>query len=304
MPNETGKITKQYIAFVLQQQKDPDTFDAIFEPLCRKIKEEKLPYRFRKDEQTLQWECVEVSDDTDLWLKRFITEHEQMLELKKDVRKLANHNPDIDKQGLMSVLITGETGTGKEIIARAIHGDSLGKFVAVNCAGIPHELFESHFFGHKKGSFTGAIRDNAGYMRAAKDGTLFLDEVSELPMDAQAKLLRALQERQVMAVGEDTIPYEINCRVVCATNRKLTEIPFREDLLARLSVFELHTLPLSSRRDDIKLILESLEGGKEFIEAYHALQNKQIGGTLDVKYNVRSLQSHVQRYKVLGRLPE
>jgi transcriptional regulator with GAF, ATPase, and Fis domain len=156
-----------------------------------------------------------------------------------------------------SVLITGETGTGKELVAHEIHQRSTRRgrpMIRVNCASIPKELFESEFFGHVKGAFTGAVRDRAGRFESADGGTLFLDEIGEVPMDLQAKLLRVLQEKRYERVGEDRTR-RADVRIVGATNRDLKREAaagrFREDLYYRLSVFPIQVAPLRDRREDI-----------------------------------------------------
>jgi transcriptional regulator with GAF, ATPase, and Fis domain len=156
-----------------------------------------------------------------------------------------------------SVLITGETGTGKELVAHEIHQRSARKgrpMIRVNCASIPKELFESEFFGHVKGAFTGAVKDRAGRFESADGGTLFLDEIGEVPMDLQAKLLRVLQEKRYERVGEDRTR-RADVRIVGATNRDLKREAaagrFREDLYYRLSVFPIQVAPLRDRREDI-----------------------------------------------------
>ena len=168
-----------------------------------------------------------------------------------------------------SVFIHGQSGTGKEVLARAIHMASPradGEFIAVNCSAIPESLFESEFFGHLKGSFTGATRDHKGLFQASQGGTLFLDEIGDMPMSFQVKLLRAIQERSVRPVGA-TRTQPVDVRIISATHRDLDELRnsgfFREDLYYRLNVVALDIPSLAERREDIPLLanyfLETLE---------------------------------------------
>ena len=159
-----------------------------------------------------------------------------------------------------SVLITGESGTGKEVIAQAIHHNSPrrdGRFVAINCGAIPDSILESELFGHKKGSFTGATADREGLLQSADGGTLFLDEIGNLPLNVQKTLLRFLEEREFLRVG-DTQPIKVDVRLLSATNSDLAEEveqgSFREDLYYRLNVINLHLPPLRERRPDIPLL--------------------------------------------------
>ena len=167
---------------------------------------------------------------------------EQMLNILSIVQKVAASDS--------SVLIYGESGTGKELVARAVHYQSNrreGPFVKVNCGALPHDLVESELFGHEKGSFTGAVRQKKGKFELAEGGTIFLDEVGDIPLETQVKLLRVLQERQFDRVGgEQTL--DVDVRIVAATNRQLREMVaeglFREDLFYRLEVIPLHLPPL------------------------------------------------------------
>lgn len=177
-----------------------------------------------------------------------------------------------------SVLVIGESGTGKELVARAIHelsGVRDGPFVAVNCGAIPESLIESELFGHKKGSFTGAIADKPGLFETADGGTLFLDEIGELPLGMQVKLLRALQDRAIRRVGgNDTI--KIDVRIVAATNKNLEEAAkkgtFREDLYYRLNVILLETPPLRDRVGDVEELLGV------FFRRFNEKQKRNLSG--------------------------
>lgn len=240
-------------------------------------------------------ELKDALEGTELWLKRFITEDPDTLKMKDDARKLAKCDNE--------VLITGETGTGKELIARCMIANRTGKFIAVNCAGLPETLIESELFGYVKGSFTGADNSRIGLMAAAKDGVLFLDEIGELPLSVQAKLLRALQDKVVRRVGGKE-EEEISCKFVCATHRNIKAMvdheQFRQDLYARVSTLELDIKPLRERERDIVPLLMSMPGGKQLIAEMQRLSIPLH--KIDLKFNVRSLQQAVIRYAVLGRI--
>jgi two-component system, NtrC family, response regulator PilR len=204
-----------------------------------------------------------------------------------------------------NVLITGESGTGKEVVAKSIHYNGPLKdkpFVTVNCGAIPESLMESEMFGHKKGSFTGAVADKIGLFEVADDGTLFLDEVGELPLSIQVKLLRAIQERMIRRVGaiDDS---KINVRIIAATNRNLEDMvkqgTFRQDLYYRLNVINIRTPSLRERADDIPLL------ANHFLKKYNERLGKSIQGITDdamemmKKYdypgNVRELENIIER---------
>jgi PAS domain S-box-containing protein len=208
-----------------------------------------------------------------------------------------------------TVLITGETGTGKELIARALHRRSRRAsraFIVVNCAAIPQSLIASELFGHEKGAFTGAMQRRTGRFEAADGGTIFLDEIGELPMEAQVALLRVLQEREFDRVG-GTEPVRVDVRVLAATNRDLQQAvdagTFRRDLFYRLNVFPLHLPPLRERPGDIRLLIEYLidrfakKAGKKFTDITQ--RTVQLLMNYDWPGNIRELQNVIERAVVL-----
>ncbi|MGD0814853.1 MAG: sigma 54-interacting transcriptional regulator [Verrucomicrobiota bacterium] len=209
-----------------------------------------------------------------------------------------------------SVLILGETGTGKELVAHEIHGRSArkdGPSVRVNCASIPRELFESEFFGHVRGSFTGAVKDRAGRFETAEGGTIFLDEVGEIPLDIQNKLLRVLQEKRYERVGDDRTR-RANVRIVAATNRDLKKAAaagrFREDLYYRLNVFPVQVPPLRARMDDIPLLAKHFVdlSARELKCAKPRLTRAAVTQlqSYDWPGNVRELRNVVERSVILA----
>jgi two-component system response regulator PilR (NtrC family) len=204
-----------------------------------------------------------------------------------------------------NVLIVGESGTGKELFARAIHYNGVTRekpFVAVNCGAIPETLIESELFGYRRGAFTGAIRDKVGYFEAANGGTLFLDEISTLPLAVQSSLLRVLEEKVVVPVG-DTHPRPIELRVIAASNQDLekmvAEKTFREDLLFRLNVVKITLPPLRQRKEDIPLLVH------HFLDKYTRQMNKHVPGLTngamrallnhEWRGNVRELENVIER---------
>ena len=210
-----------------------------------------------------------------------------------------------------SVLILGETGTGKELVAHEIHRRSrrAGRpLIRVNCASIPHELYESEFFGHAKGAFTGALRDRAGRFETAEGGTLFLDEIGEVPLDLQGKLLRALQEKRYERVGEDRTR-RADVRIVAATNRDLRkEVAagrFREDLYYRLNVFPIRIAPLRDRMDDLLPLAQHFVAlsAKELRCARPRLTQAALARLqgYDWPGNVRELRNVIERGVILAR---
>ncbi|HND89503.1 MAG TPA: sigma-54 dependent transcriptional regulator [Saprospiraceae bacterium] len=230
-----------------------------------------------------------------------IGESAPILEIKKMLERVAPTDS--------RVLITGQNGTGKELVARWIHEKSNraeGPIVEVNCAAIPSELIESELFGHKKGSFTGAIADKPGKFESASGGTLFLDEIGDMSLDAQAKVLRALQESKITRVG-DSKEIKVDVRVLAATNKDLrNEIAngrFREDLYHRLAVIVVKVPSLNERRDDIPLLIEHFNrriaddyghAAKQFSpEAIKALQEYNWTG------NIRELANVIERLFIL-----
>ena len=198
------------------------------------------------------------SGSVENWRSQLITRSSAMEDLLSQAKRVAASDA--------SVCIFGASGTGKELLARAIHGASPrgeAPFVAVNCGAIPEGLLESELFGHKKGSFTGAVADRRGLFQAAQGGTLFLDEIGDMPLSLQVKLLRALEERKIRPVGSHE-SFEVDVRVIAATHRKLEERiasgEFREDLYYRLNVVKLTIPALADRREDIPLLANSFLG--------------------------------------------
>ena len=266
-------------------------------------------------------------DDLILKVQRLLKHKELALEnqaLRKEVDEKYNFNNIIGQSPEMqevfnlikkvsstkgNVLITGKSGTGKELVARAIHFNSLRKnkrFVAINCGAIVGTLMESEFFGHKKGSFTGAINDKDGFFKIANLGTLFLDEVGDIPLPLQVKLLRAIEEEEVYAVGSSN-PINVDVRIIAATNRELaSEVErgnFREDLYYRLNVIEIPLPSLTSRKEDIPLLVQ------HFIKKYNQELNRHIKNpdnktmrilrNHDRKGGIRELENVIERALIL-----
>ena len=234
--------------------------------------------------------------------RAFIGESLQIRKVKDMIGRIAQTNS--------SVLITGESGPGKEVVARTIHEQSpvsSGPFVAINIGGVPENLLESELFGYEKGAFTGAVGRKSGMFELANGGTLFLDEIGDMPLALQVKILRVLQERSITRLG-GTEPMPINARIVCATNKDLEEMvregKFREDLFFRLNVVRIHIPPLRERKDDIPLlaawIIKKLNTnmGRHFSgltpEAMEKLKNYDFYG------NIRELENILERAAIFS----
>ena len=236
------------------------------------------------------------------WRQAIITRSPQMESLLTEARLVATSDA--------SVLIHGDSGTGKELLARALHASSprnQAPFVAVNCGAIPDSLIESELFGHVKGAFTGAVRDADGMFTSAHGGTIFLDEIADLPLPMQVKLLRVLQEREVRPVGSAK-SHKIDVRVISASNRKLEDEValgrFREDLFYRLNVVALSLPPLTQRREDIALLAQHFLQGlaKRYAKAATAFAPGALEQLSTAAWpgNIRQLQNVVERCVVLS----
>ncbi len=274
-------------------------FDFVNKPLelprLRQLVENAL--KVARQDSDIQSQSTQ-SPEQQLLDSRLIGNAEVMQTLKKTILKLARSQAP--------VFLSGASGTGKEVVARLIHDLSPrreGSFVPVNCGAIPSELMESEFFGHKKGSFTGAVADKLGLFQQANGGTLFLDEVADLPLPMQVKLLRAIQEKTVRAIG-DTKELPVDIRILSATHKNLSQLvaagDFRQDLYYRINVIELKLPALSDRRDDIPALAEyflgliaeewQLESAPQLsAQAYQRLQDYAFAG------NVRELRNILER---------
>ena len=210
-----------------------------------------------------------------------------------------------------TVLIQGETGTGKELVARAIHKQSLRAeepFIPINCGAIPKELLESELFGHRRGAFTGASSDREGLFQLAHGGTLFLDEIGDMPLELQVKLLRVLQEKEILPVGEKK-PIKIDVRILSATHQnlqeKIAEKKFREDLFYRLNVFPIHIPPLRERRSDIGLLVQQYIAKKASHSCIKGIAPKALALLQQQpwKGNVRELENVMERVLLISNPP-
>jgi transcriptional regulator with GAF, ATPase, and Fis domain len=242
-------------------------------------------------------------------LKKKVSKNYEMV---GDSKEISNIKEMIDKVAPTDarVLITGSNGTGKELVAHWLHQKSersTAPFIEVNCAAIPSELIESELFGHVKGAFTSAVRDRAGKFEAANKGTIFLDEVGDMSLSAQAKVLRALQENKISRVGTDK-DIKVDVRVLAATNKDLNkeiaEGKFREDLYHRLAVILIKVPALNDRRDDIPLLIDHFAEkiASEQGTAQKAFSKKAIDllKGYDWTGNIRELRNVVERLIILG----
>jgi DNA-binding NtrC family response regulator len=257
-----------------------------------------------------QWLRRELNLNRRLESEQIIGESSAMRQVLEMVRKVAP-TPS-------TVLIVGESGTGKELIARAIHSGGVElsdsgeppRFLAVNCAAIPHDLLENQLFGHRKGSFTGADRDQTGVFVHAGHGTVFLDEIGEMPLATQAKLLRAIEQKEILPIGANE-PIRVEARVLAATNKDLLkEVEsgrFREDLYYRLNVVCIHIPPLRERREDIPDLVEYLLSrhartlGKRISGVTHEAMQRLLAYRW--RGNIRELDNALQRAVILGEGP-
>ncbi|WP_435005224.1 sigma-54-dependent transcriptional regulator [Tundrisphaera lichenicola] len=274
----------------------PVIFDELLTKLDRLI-------RFRH--LTIENQALRRQIHAPVDIETLVGESPPMIRVKTLIRKLGPTRSN--------VLITGESGTGKELVARALHTQGLepnSPFLAINCAAIPNELLENQLFGHVRGSFTGADRDREGLFAAAGRGTVFLDEIGELPITTQAKLLRAIETKEVLPVGA-TRPESIAARIVAATNKDLNaEIAagrYRADLFYRLNVVAIHLPPLRERREDIPDLIKVL------LDRHARGQGKRVDGVDNEtvrrlsaapwKGNVRELDNALERAVILGEGP-
>lgn len=245
--------------------------------------------------------CFRAQRDKDRF-DNIVGESKNMEEIYKIIEKMARNE--------VTVIISGETGTGKELVARAIHFNSMRQnkpFIAINCASIPENLLESELFGHEKGAFTDATSQKLGMLELADEGTLFLDEISDLRLDMQAKLLRALEEREIKRVGGTRL-IRLDVRIISATNvdlnKAVQEGRFRQDLYYRLNIVPIYITPLRDRREDIPLLVE------HFLKIYNKAFRKKIECFADdamqcfMDYNwpgnIRELKNIVERMVALS----
>ena len=308
-----GEINKRHVESIVIMMSAYGTVDIAIEAMKRgaadyinkPIKPDEIILTLRKNEERdrLKKENVLLRKAVkkEYQFDNIIAKSQNMQSIFDTIEKIAEYKS--------TVLVSGESGTGKELVARAIHYNSLrseGPFIAVNCGAIPENLLESELFGHLKGSFTDAVRNKKGLFEEADGGSLFLDEVGELPKFLQVKLLRALQESEVRRVG-DTKPVKVDVRVIAATAKELAkevqEGTFRDDLYYRLNVLPIQLPPLRDRREDIPLLTQHFiqkynQGLKLMVEGF---SNETMNLMVDYAWpgNVRELENTVERAMVL-----
>jgi DNA-binding NtrC family response regulator len=242
----------------------------------------------------------QLSQDTEASL--LVGQSDQIEHVRELIRKISTT--------ASTVLITGESGTGKELVAREIHANSTAvkeQFVAINCAGIPEHLLESELFGHTKGAFTGADSEREGFFELAGKGTILLDEIAEMPLSLQSKLLRVIEERKFIRVGGKT-PIGVEARITASTNKNLEELVkadlFRQDLYFRLAVFEIRLAPLRERRDDIPLLCDNLikKLNQRLKRNCLGVDNDAIRMLLSYSWpgNIRELRNVIERAMILS----
>ena len=308
-----GEIHKRHVESLVIMMSAYGTVDIAIEAMKRgaadyinkPIKPDEIVLTLRKNEERdrLKKENVLLRKAVkkEYQFDNIIAKSQNMQSIFDTIEKIAEYKS--------TVLVSGESGTGKELVARAIHYNSLrseGPFIAVNCGAIPENLLESELFGHLKGAFTDAVRNKKGLFEEADGGSLFLDEVGELPKFLQVKLLRALQESEVRRVG-DTRPVKVDVRVIAATAKELAkevqEGNFRDDLYYRLNVLPIQLPPLRDRREDIPLLTQHFiqkynQGLKLMVEGF---SNETMNLMVDYAWpgNVRELENTVERAMVL-----
>jgi DNA-binding NtrC family response regulator len=282
-------------------------FDFITKPFTVESIEIKIDKALRA--KKLAQENKELALENEYLRSEFASDFSEIIGTSKGVMGVFNQIEKVADAN-SPVLILGESGTGKELVARAIHYNSHRRdkpFVRVNCAALAQTLLESELFGHEKGAFSGAIRRKPGRFEIAQEGTIFLDEIGDVPPEVQVKLLRVLQEKEFERVG-GTETLKMKARLITATNKNLTELvrenKFREDLYYRLNVVPIYLPPLRERKEDIPLLVS------HFIKKYSAEAKKQITGISDsalqmlVKYdfpgNVRELENIIERAIVMS----
>lgn len=306
-PNKTFIMMSAYgtIDTALEAMKN-GAYDYISKPF--KTDEVLLTLKKAKEREQLKEENLVLQDKLRKIEQKYsfgsiVARSEAMASVFDLVDRVSNHKT--------TVLITGESGTGKELIAKEIHARgsrSSGSLVAINCAGIPENLLESELFGYKKGAFTDAAKDKPGLFTQANNGTIFLDELGEMPISLQAKLLRVLQEEEITPLG-GTKPEKIDVRVVAATSKDLDQEigqgRFREDLYYRINVMTIHLPPLRERRGDIPLLVG------HFIDIFNKKLNKDLEGLSsdamallmghDWSGNIRELENVIERAIILAK---